>query len=88
MAKGLTLAEALRVMSHITASQENYDAFAANMTPVLDSLGIQSQEALNDCQKIMGGTLAPLDTLRQNHDAMVGRLLTAHLAQIIHNPTS
>jgi hypothetical protein len=88
MATGLTLAEALRVMAHITASPENYEAFQADMTPVIESLGINSQEALNDCQKFMGGALAPLELLRANHDAMVGRLLTAHLAQIIHNPAS
>lgn len=85
MAKGLTLAEAGKVMDYITASEAQRQEFEKSPKDVLNKLGIDGEAALNDCARFYQGRMSSLDALRASRDAMLGRLLTAHLSQNVHH---
>lgn len=88
MANGLTLQEALRVTAALSAGDgpgSYHERFSQDPAKALAELGIDASASLGSCATVK--TLASAQQIRQMHDMMVGRLLTAHAAHVIHDAT-
>ena len=82
---GLSLQQAIQILDKISASDADHQRFHADTEGFLQDLGIDPHAALSDCATISDAPLPPPDQLKAARDAMIGRLLTAHLGQTIHN---
>ena len=85
MAKGLSLQEALRLTARLGSDAAFRERFASDTPAALAELQIDPA-ALGSCTQFQ--SMPSEEHIRDAHDALVGRLLTAHLAHEIHNFTS
>jgi len=88
MADGLTLQESLRVVAALSAADgpgSFHERFHQDPAAALGELGIDAGAALGACC-VLPAALPSAADLRDAHDLMVGRLLTAHAAHTIHDP--
>jgi hypothetical protein len=93
MARGLTVEQAVAIVNEIVASEGNYKHFTSAPKPFLASieskLDFDLEDALNACAQLQPGHEFPsLGEMKAARDAMVGRLLTAHMTQTIFHPTA
>ncbi len=93
MARGLTVEQAVAIMDRLVASESDYTRFKADPKTFLASiqgdLNFDLEAALNACAQLQPGHAFPsIDAMKSARDAMVGRLLTAHLSQNIFHPTT
>jgi len=85
MATGLSMQQAVQIMDKLTSDQTEVTSFEADPAGYLKAMGIDVDATLNGCSDLKSRPMPSIDDLRAARDAMVGRLLTAHLSQNIHH---